>query len=130
MINSLYVTDFVGILLSGYALYIEYKLKRNSGYKAACDISNRVSCTRTFHSSYGKTFYVSNGLWGVIYYLIVAGLIFYGRPDFILIASACGVLFSARLAYILYFKLKNFCLICNGIYAVNILLLVLAWMNH
>jgi vitamin-K-epoxide reductase (warfarin-sensitive) len=130
MNNPIYAIAFVGMLLSGYTLYIEHKLKKNSEYKAVCDISNRMSCTRTFHSSYGKTMYVSNGWWGLLYYLIIAGLVLYGRPDFILFATACGVLFSARLAYILYFKLKNFCLICNGIYVVNILLLAFAWMNY
>jgi len=129
MINSIYIAAAIGALLSGYTLYLEYRLKKDSSYKAVCDISNRMSCTRTFHSSYGKTLGISNGWWGILYYLIIAGLVFYGRADFILFATAFGVVYSARLAYILYFKLKNFCLVCNAIYIVNILLLVFAWRN-
>ena len=130
MINAIYIIAGVGILLSAYTLYIEYKISKNSHYKAACDLSNKMSCSRTFHSSYGKTIGISNGWWGLLFYAVIAGLVFYGQMDLVLYAMIFGVLYSARLAYILYFRLKNFCLVCNGIYLVNILLLVFAWMSY
>lgn len=130
MINAIYITAAAGALLSIYTLYVEYRLKKNADYHAVCDISNKMSCTRTFHSNYGKMFGISNGWWGLLFYMLVAGLLFYGKNDLVLYAAVFGLLFSARLAYILYFKLKNFCLLCNGIYLVNILLLVFAYLNY
>ncbi len=129
MINALYIIAGVGILLSLYTEYVEYKLRKNNNYKAACDINNKMSCSRTFHSSYSKMLGISNGWWGLLYYLAVIGLVFFGKMDFVLYATIIGVLFSARLANILYFKLKNFCLVCNGFYLVNVLLLVFAYLK-
>lgn len=130
MINAIYITALAGFLLSVYTLYVEHRLKKNADYHAVCDISNRMSCTRTFHSNYGKMFGISNGWWGLIYYIAIAILVYLSRFDLTLYLAIVGVLMSARLAYILYFKLKNFCLVCNGIYLVNILLLVFAYLNY
>jgi len=129
MINALYIVAGIGILLSAYSLYIEYKISKNSHYKAACDLSNKMSCSRTFHSNYGRMFGISNGWWGLLFYLAVIGLTFFGKMDLVFYLTIIGVLMSARLAYILYYKLKNFCLVCNGIYLVNILLLIFSWLN-
>ena len=120
----------VGATLSTYTLYIEHQFKKNKNYKAVCDISNRVSCSRTFHSRYGKTLNISNGWWGLLFYLAVIGLVFLGRMDLVFYAALFSVLFSLRLAYILYFKMKNFCLVCSGIYVVNISLLIFVWMSY
>ena len=130
MNNAIYITLSVGIILSAYTLYIGYKTKKDSSYKAVCDISNKMSCTRTFHSSYGKTLGVPNGWWGLLFYILIIGLSVFGCYNLVLYAAIFGVLYSARLAYILYFKLKNFCLVCNGIYLVNILLLIFAWLGY
>ncbi len=129
--NMMIITiSSIGAILSIYTLYIEYQFKKNKEYKAVCDISNRVSCSRTFHSRYGKTLNISNGFWGLLFYLVVIGLVLLGHMDLVFYAALFSVLFSLRLAYILYFKMKNLCLVCSGIYIVNILLLIFVWMNY
>ena len=124
---NIIIIALVGALLSVYTLYIEQKLKKDKNYKAVCDISNKASCSRTFHSSYGKTLGFSNGIWGLLFYLTVVGLVYFGYMDIVFYAAIFGVLYSFWLAYILYFKMKNFCIVCSGIYIVNILLLIFSW---
>ncbi len=119
-----------GALLSAYTLYIEQQFGKNKHYKAICDISNKASCSRTFHSSYGKTFNISNGWWGFVFYLGLIGLVLLKRTDFVFYATLFSFLYSFYLAYILYFKMKNFCIVCTGIYIVNILLFTFAWINY
>ncbi len=130
MDTAIYTTAIAGFVLSLYTLYIEYQLKKNTSYKAVCDINDRMSCTRTFSSGYGKMFGISNAYPGFLFYLVVIGLTYYAQFDFLLYVTVFGVLFSAYLAYLLYFKLKHFCLVCNGIYLVNILLLIFVWMHR
>ncbi len=128
MVTAILTTAIVGILLSIYTLYIEYKLSKNKNYKAVCDISDRMSCTKTFASDYGKTFGISNALPGLSFYGLIVLMVLYRQTDFLLAITGLGVLASLYLAYILYFKVKHFCLVCNGIYLVNILLLIFSYL--
>ncbi len=129
MIPEIYFIAVIGILLSAYSIYVERKLHQNRDYKAACDLSNHMSCSRTFNTSYGKMFGVSNGWWGIGFYLGLIGLLYFGYLDFVFYGALFGVLYSMRLAYVLYFKLKNFCPVCSSIYLVNILLLIFSWLG-
>lgn len=129
MIPEIYFIAMVGILLSVYSIYVERKLRQNRDYKAACDLSNRMSCSRTFSTSYGKTLGISNGVWGTLFYLGLIGLLYFGYFDFVFYGALFGVFYSMRLAYILYVKLKNFCPVCSSIYLVNILLLIFSWLG-
>jgi len=46
---------FVGLSLSIYTTYVEFKLHENPSYKAACDIEAiQASCTKAFSSDYGR----------------------------------------------------------------------------
>ena len=127
MEKAIYIISAIGLALCFYILWVEHKTKKDSNYKAACDISNRASCTRTFLSSYGKIFGVSNGWWGMLFYISILSLFLLGKNDLVFYASLAGLVFSVRLAYLLYFRLKNFCMVCTMIYAVNILMAFFAW---
>lgn len=128
MTTAILTLAIIGILLSFYTLYVECKLGQNKNYKAVCDINNRMSCTKTFSSKYGKTFGISNAYPGLSFYGLIVLMILYRQTDFLLLITGLGVLFSLYLAYILYFKVKHFCLVCHGIYLVNILLLVFSYL--
>ncbi len=129
MISSLgvVIVSIIGLLLSLYSCYVEIKSK-NKNYKAVCDINNKISCTKAFNSHYGKTFGISNSFYGMIFYIIVFLLSFYSMT-YVFYLSLIAVLGSIYLAYILYFKVRSFCLICNSIYLVNILLLVFSYLG-
>ena len=113
----------LGLLLSSYALYVKWKVSRSDNYKPLCDINPHISCTRAFTNKYGNIAYFPNPLYGIFFYITVfiLDLFRYKRYLFyLLILSVSG---SLILAYISYFKQRNFCLVCTGIYLVNILLL-------
>lgn len=41
-----------GILVCVYALYVEHSKEADSDYQPACDISDRISCTKAFLSKF------------------------------------------------------------------------------
>ncbi|MCH7568535.1 MAG: hypothetical protein IIA87_03865 [Nanoarchaeota archaeon] len=122
------ILAILGFLLSFYALYIEKKYEKSKKYKSLCDISEKVSCTKAFSSKYGKLFGLSNSVYGMIFYLVILLLSFY-NITYIFYLSMLAVIGSVYLAYVLYFKLNNFCLVCSGIYLVNIILLIFSYLE-
>ena len=121
--------SIIGLILSLYAFYVVEKMKKEKKYKATCDISDKVSCTKAFGSKYGKTFGLSNSIYGMVFYIIIFILAIFGLNNYIFYLSILSVIVSIYLAYILYFKVKSFCLVCNGIYLISILLLVFSYLE-
>ncbi len=124
----LVVVAFIGLCLSLYAHHVEQYAGKKKGYHAACDISDRASCTKAFSSSYGNTFGLSNGTWGMLFYLVAVVLALLGEVQWLFLISCLSVLTSFYLAYILYFKIKTFCVVCTSVYAINILLALSAYL--
>uniref|UniRef100_A0A182N1A9 vitamin-K-epoxide reductase (warfarin-sensitive) n=1 Tax=Anopheles dirus TaxID=7168 RepID=A0A182N1A9_9DIPT len=132
----------VGFLLSLYTSYVELRAEHDRSYRALCDISERISCTKVFTSSYGRGFgivgrllgedshlNVPNGFYGIFYYFLVAAFSFsdhlgIARLNSYLMLAANGL--SLYLAYLLYFVLQDMCIVCVTTYAVNLLSLILA----
>ena len=127
MSHTLIITSIVGLILSIYALYVGLRAKENKNYKAACDISDKASCTKAFSSSYGKMFGVSNSIVGAGFYLLVIFLAYYTQYKLIFYLSALSLLITIYLAYVLYIKMKNLCIVCTAIYLINILLFIFAY---
>ncbi len=119
------VLSVIGFLLSLYSYYVERQFCKTKK-KAICDINDKISCTKAFTSIYGKTFGISNSIYGMVFYLVILILSFYNLK-YVFYLSILAVLSSVYLAYTLYFKVKSFCVICNTIYLVNILLLILSY---
>ena len=131
MALDIQITAIVGLLLSIYAYYVEIKTRQNANYKAVCDITEGASCGKVVTSEYGKMVDgVSNSVGGIGFYILMLILTFYNLPAFItsaqamLYLSVASILGSIYLGYIQYFKIKSLCIVCTGIYIVNILLLI------
>jgi vitamin-K-epoxide reductase (warfarin-sensitive) len=118
------ILSFIGLILSVYALNVRVKASasKDKSYKPLCDVSERVSCTKAFSSSYGKTFGMPNPVYGIILYMIIIVLAFLSREDIMRYFIYFMLLASVWLAYVSYIKQKNFCVVCSGIYLINILL--------
>ena len=123
------ILSIIGFLLSVYAFKVERTRQKNKNYKAVCDINDRVSCTKAFGSKYGKTFGLSNSVYGMVFYFVIFLLSLSGLIEYVFYLSLLSVLSSIYLAYVLYFKVKSFCLVCIGVYLVNLLLLVFSYVN-
>lgn len=128
MALALLIISAVGFLLSLYAFYVERKVSSQKNYKAVCDISDKLSCTKAFTTGYGKIFGISNGLAGMLFYALVFIAAFYGSLNLTFYLSVLSILASLYLAYVLQFKVRAICLICYSIYLVNILLLVFSYL--
>eukprot|EP00743_Colponemidia_sp_Colp-15_P006313 GILK01006792.1.p1 GENE.GILK01006792.1~~GILK01006792.1.p1 ORF type:complete len:159 (-),score=17.28 GILK01006792.1:249-725(-) len=126
----------IGMAVSGYALYVEHKAVSTPNYKALCDVSEQISCSAVFSSKYGHSvgmllgdnhyLNLPNAFYGLLFYVAV---FLYDVLTFIpfrhhlfFVASSGAVIFSAYLAYILYFVLEDLCLVCVSSYIVNLLL--------
>lgn len=127
MLFAIFLISAGGFALSMYTYVVERTLINNQKYKAACDLSDMVSCTKPLLSPYGKLLGFSNSLLGMAFYVVMmiaalgeySLLIWYGS------VAAIGA--SVVFAYLLYFKIRSLCLICTSIYVVNIALLYCAY---
>lgn len=124
---TIQIISVIGFLLSIYSLYVEKKFARTKK-KAICDINEKMSCTKAFKSHYSKTLGIPNSIHGIIFYVVVFLVAFYGL-QYVFYLAVLGVLGSIYLAYNLYFKIKTFCLVCSSIYLVNILLLIFSYLK-
>ena len=122
MMTTVIIIALVGLAISAYGITVERKLQQDAQYKAACDISDAISCTRPFLSPYGKMLGISNIWASAVYYcaIIVVALLNLSTITFIL--TCAGVAASIVFAYILYFKVRSLCLICTSLYLINIAL--------
>ncbi|XP_076867852.1 vitamin K epoxide reductase complex subunit 1-like protein 1 [Brachyhypopomus gauderio] len=131
----------LGILLSLYAFHVEREKSRDGNYRAMCDLSNSISCSKVFTSRWGRGFGLlgsifgndsainqPNSVYGLFFYVfqLLLGMTVSAMAALILMTtSIVSVMGSLYLAYILYFVLKDFCIICVSTYALNFILLVL-----
>lgn len=122
---SILILAAIGFCISVYTYLLEQKIKVQPNYKSACDLSDRVSCTKPMKSPYGAIFYFSNAIIGAAYYLMVIVVALLNMHTLLLFATICGCIVSAFLAYLLYFKIKSLCLLCTTLYIINIMLLIL-----
>jgi len=129
----------IGIAVCIYALMVEYHKEENPEYSAMCDISEAMSCTRVLTSKWGKGFgllgYIlgddhvlnlRNPYFGIVFYILQLILSdikasWSAKVQLTMaIMANCG---SVWLAYILYFVLEDFCIVCVSMYVVNFLVL-------
>ena len=115
----------LGFCISLYAYFLERKIKQDPTFKPACDINDRISCTKPLMSEYSNILYFSNALLGMAYYALIIILASFQMHTFLLITTIIGCIVSGILAYILYFKIKSLCLVCTSLYSINIILLLL-----
>ena len=124
---NLIVLSCLGLGISLYAAYAFAQLKKNPAYRAVCDISDKVSCTKTMVSPYGSCFGISLVYIALGFYALILGLVLLKAYALVFVLSLISVLVSGYLAYLQYWKMKLFCLICTSLYIINILLLMISY---
>ncbi|XP_067113862.1 vitamin K epoxide reductase complex subunit 1-like protein 1 [Osmerus mordax] len=131
----------LGIILSLYAFHVESEKAKDSNYRAMCDVSNSISCSKVFSSRWGRGFGLlgsifgndsamnqPNSVYGIFFYVfqLLLGMTVSAMAALILMmTSILSVVGSLYLSYILYFVLKDFCFICVTTYALNFILFIL-----
>ena len=141
-----FLFPIMGFLLSSYALYVEYKHEQDHDYVALCDIDmETASCSKVFSSEYGKILSYTNlvpkgsaldlpnAAFGLVIYIVVYVLMKINSVNadlFLLLTSISSLLFSAFLAYKLFFVLQDFCVVCVSIYICNIGIFLSSWYHY
>ncbi|XP_063285150.1 vitamin K epoxide reductase complex subunit 1-like protein 1 [Pelobates fuscus] len=131
----------VGIGLSLYALHVETSRESDAGYRALCDINPSISCSKVFTSRWGRGFGLvekilgpqslanqPNSVFGILFYGLQILLGFAGSVSAavtLLVTSLMSIGGSVYLAYILFYVLEDFCVICITTYVLNFSLLLL-----
>nr|XP_056721324.1 vitamin K epoxide reductase complex subunit 1-like protein 1 [Euleptes europaea] len=136
-----YAVCLAGIALSLYACHLEREKGRDLHYRSLCDLSERVRCSAAIASRWGRGFGLlgsifgkdsainqPNSVFGLVFYVLqmllgmtasaVAALV-------LMMSSIVSVIGSLYLAYILYFVLKEFCIICVVTYLLNFILFII-----
>ncbi|XP_072273233.1 vitamin K epoxide reductase complex subunit 1-like protein 1 [Pyxicephalus adspersus] len=130
-----------GIALSVYAYHVETSRERDPEYTALCDINPGISCSKVFTSRWGRGFGLVEGLlgaqspfnqpnsvFGIAFYAlqIVLGFVpSVAAVAALLVTSLLSIAGSVFLAYVLFYILEDFCVICITTYALNFSLLLL-----
>lgn len=127
MLNPILILATIGFAISLYAYITEQHVKNDRSFKAACDLSDTVSCTKVMLSPYATMFGISNALLGAAYYTLIVILAALNLTNIIFYAAIAACLVSCYFAYLLLFKIKSFCVLCTSLYVVNILMLFFAY---
>lgn len=127
MLTVLLILAAIGFSISAYGYMTEQKVKKDASFKAACDISDKVSCTKVMLSPYADMFFFSTFGIALVYYALIGALAYFNLANIIFIASLGSCLLSCFLAYLLIFKIKSLCILCTSLYVVNFLMLLIAY---
>jgi uncharacterized membrane protein len=129
MMMAIIILAIIGLVISIYGITVERKLQQDVQYKAVCDISDAISCTRPFLSPYGKMLGISNIWASALYYCVILIVTLLNFNTIVFIIACAGVAVSVVFAYILYFKVRSLCLICTSLYLINIALVVASYFS-
>lgn len=126
----------VGLLISMYAIYVEYKSEMVENYEATCDINESISCSSVFKSEYGHIlskwvlkshdYKISNSKLGLLFYALGVIALKLGWTSALLGLSVCGVIMSAYLSYVLFYIIQKVCVLCFGVYVCNMSLFIVS----
>ncbi|XP_071094231.1 vitamin K epoxide reductase complex subunit 1-like protein 1 [Haliotis cracherodii] len=132
----------LGVGVSLYALRVEVRRENDPQYRAVCDFSDRFSCSKALCSPYGKGFGIVRLLVGKDHFLnqrnCTVGILFYLSqivlaflPNQVLCSyilyytSVIAGFGCVYLAFILFFVLRDICIVCIGTYVINAVLIYL-----
>jgi protein-disulfide isomerase len=125
----------IGLLIAGNIAWLHHQLAANPGSTSWCNINTDMSCDVVLTSEYAVLFGVPVGYWAILTYLVViaAAVVVLRTPSaarrrqmasaLLAIAVWC-VVYSLYLAYISFIELNTICVLCSGLYVVNLGLLV------
>jgi protein-disulfide isomerase/uncharacterized membrane protein len=119
----------LGMALSAYLMMHHLQVKAEGGTNAACNINATFSCDEVAKSKYSEVLGIPLGVFGLGYFLAMAVLAVVSllnpaqrreHMQTYAVMAAVGVATSLGLAGISAFGLGTFCIVCIGVYAVNL----------
>lgn len=113
--------SLLGLVASGAAAWIHFRLVENPDYSSFCDINQTISCKQAYLSAYGSIGGVPVALLGVFFFALMLMLLEASRRARRLAESAGAYIFGLSLlaliavvylAYASFFILKEVCPLC------------------
>ena len=124
----------LGLVFSGWATYVHYRLLTQPNYASPCDINATFNCSDLYLSRFGSVGGVSVALGGVVFFSAVLLIAGFARPtadasgeaaaSYVFAMSTVGLAVVLYLAWASSFVLKKWCPLCLGTYAAVIGLFV------
>jgi uncharacterized membrane protein/protein-disulfide isomerase len=115
----------LGLAASSASTWVHHRLLTDPTYVSVCDVNRTFSCSEAYTSQYGSIAGVPVALLGMLFFLLVIGLVVLcGRsaeaarnlPGYLFAASTLGLAMVLYLAYASYVILGTICLLCVGTY--------------
>lgn len=122
--------SIAGVILSLIALQQHLSVKADASYESFCDIGGQFSCSAVAGSAYSTIFGIPLASYGIVFYSVLAFLSSLGAfaafsvVGPLLVLSLFSVLLSVYLYILSSLYIKALCLLCIGLYGVNVLLLL------
>lgn len=115
----------VGLAASSASTWVHYQVLHDPTYASVCDVSATVSCTDAYTSRYGSVGGVPVALLGVLYFLLMLGMVALCRScpvaranlsAYVFVLATIGLAAVLYLAYASFFVLQAVCLLCIATY--------------
>lgn len=134
-VGAFTVAALVGLAFAAASTWVHYRILHDPLYSSICDVSSTFSCTEAYTSRYGTVAGVPVALIGVLYFGSVLMLIaLCGRSvsarqnlgGYVFAISTFGLAGVLYLGYVSFFVLQAVCLLCVGVYAAIIALVLIS----
>jgi uncharacterized membrane protein/protein-disulfide isomerase len=116
----------LGLLCSGLALYVHYRLLTEPNYASPCDINATFNCSEVYLSRFGTVHGIPVALGGLLWFALVALILGLSesRPGssddatgaYVYALATIGLAAVLYLAYVSLFVLRSACILCIGTY--------------
>jgi uncharacterized membrane protein/protein-disulfide isomerase len=116
----------LGLLFSGGAAYVHYRLLTEPNYVSPCDINATFNCSEVYLSRFGSVRGIPVALGGLIWFAVVALIVGLSEPPpkgsedaagaYVFALATLGLAAILYLAYASFFVLRTGCLLCMGTY--------------
>jgi uncharacterized membrane protein len=126
-VRPLYMFAALGLIYSLQATYYKYRLAANPEYKIPrCKCAGRRNdntelVLRSRESAIGQ---VPHSLLGAVFYVTLMVVLFFGQPGLIVLLASAGIAVSGYLSYVMVIKIRDLCVNCINVAALNVLILL------
>ncbi|MGC8926876.1 MAG: vitamin K epoxide reductase family protein [Myxococcota bacterium] len=135
---SIILIAIIGVVISLELTHLHLAVLSNPDYSSFCNISERINCDAVNSSKYSELFSIPIAHLGFLTYIFIIILAFFslrGHPlanllsTFNLFIFIFCCLYSILLLYFSLAIIKSFCILCCGLYIVNLSLLIVGLFN-
>jgi len=132
---SIIVIALAGVVIAAELTHLHLKVIGDPSFDSFCNISDKVNCDKVNSSKYSEIFSIPISHLGFLTYIFIIIVAFFsmrGSPLSNLLNTAnlfifvfCNI-YSVFLFYVSVAVIKSLCILCCGLYIVNLLLLIVS----